>query len=237
LSQQADLILDRFSHLTAGAPDAAAHAALKGLLERIEKTLPPTRLTWHPSAIAVRPTQIPILGRTAAGILAPWDQFFAGHKDPDELGRLLEAVEGSAGRQRPGHLAAADPQNESQTAGDVTATLVQLSEPTADGIVEFVDLGSLGPQPAGTFALRVDGDSMMPRIQNGDLVVGRRNVPPEPGRTAIVQVRGQIGVTVKLWRPDGNDIHLVPVNEAYEPMRLQQDDVVWACRVLWVVRL
>lgn len=239
LSQQAGKVLDRFARLASGPGEtAAARAALRGLLERIERTLPPQPPAWTPSPVAAKPTQVPILGRTAAGILAPWERFFAGHQDPANLDRLLRQVEGRPGRQRSGSLAAADPQTESEaTPGDAAPVLIQLSEPTPDGVAEFVDLASLGPAAPGTFALRVDGDSMAPRIRDGDIVVGRRGAPPEPGRTAIVQIRGHIGVTVKLWRPEGDAVHLVPINEAYESARFRRGDVLWACRVLWVVRL
>jgi SOS-response transcriptional repressor LexA len=117
------------------------------------------------------------------------------------------------------------------------ALLTQLSAPTPEGIVEFLDLPGAGPLGLGTFALRVDGDSMAPRLLDGDLVVSRRDAAPQAGMMAIVKVRDRIGVTAKLWRPEGDRVHLVPINEAHEPAVYHRSEIAWACRVLWVVRL
>lgn len=189
------------------------------------------------SPVAPNPTRVPILGRTAAGILAPWLDFFAGHDDPANLDRLIHQVEGKPGRHRSADLTAADPQLDSHVDPDAPAMLVQLSEPAPDGIAEFIDLPGLGAAAPGTFALRVDGDSMAPRIRDGDVVVARRDAAPEPGRTALVKVRGHVGVTLKLWRPEADEVHLIPINEAYESARFPLADILWACCVLWVVRL
>jgi hypothetical protein len=125
---------------------------------------------------------------------------------------------------------------ESARPADATARLVQLSEPTADGIVEYLEMPGLEPLSPGAFAMRVDGNNMTPRIRNGDLVVCRHDVAPQPGLAAVVKVRGRIGCTVKLWRPEGDHVHLIAFNDSYSTCRLARMDIVWACRVLWVVR-
>jgi len=125
---------------------------------------------------------------------------------------------------------------ESARPADATARLVQLPEPTADGIVEYLEMPGLEPLSPGAFAMRVDGNSMTPRIRNGDLVVCRHDVAPQPGLAAVVKVRGRIGCTVKLWRPEGDHVHLIAFNDSYSTCRLARMDIVWACRVLWVVR-
>jgi transcriptional regulator with XRE-family HTH domain len=215
---------------------AAAAAALRAILTRMEQAFPPAKETWRPSDAPVSPTAVPIVGRTAAGILAQWEKCFAGQQDPEVLDRLIRQVEAKAARQRGGDLRAADPGGEPERQPDAAALLIQLSEPTPEGIVEYLDLPGLALGP-GAFALRVDGDSMAPRIRDGDIVACRCGVGPQPGQTAVVKVRGRIGVTVKLWRPEGEHVHLIPINEAYDPSRPLRTDVLWACRVLWVVRL
>ncbi|MBE3098483.1 MAG: helix-turn-helix domain-containing protein [Planctomycetes bacterium] len=227
------------SHLDPRAPalrGAAAAAALRAILARMEQAFPPAKETWRPSDAPVSPTAVPIVGRTAAGILAQWEKCFAGRQDPEVLERLIRQVEAKAARQRGGDLQAADPGSEPERRPDAAALLIQLSEPTPEGIVEYLDLPGVALGP-GAFALRVDGDSMAPRIRDGDIVVCRCGVGPQPGQTAVVKVRGRIGVTVKLWRPEGEHVHLIPINEAYDPSRPLRTDVLWACRVLWVVRL
>jgi SOS-response transcriptional repressor LexA len=238
LSHPAQDILDRFSPGGAASPEAAAaRAALRSLLARIDKTIPTEKPAWEPHACAPTPDSIPVVGRTAAGILASWEEWFGGHEDPGMLERLIRQVEGKAGRRREADLKAADPQADADQPRDRSAMLTQLSAPTPEGVVEFLDVPGLGPPEPGSFALRVDGDSMAPRILDGDLVVSRRSAAPAAGRTAIVKVRDRIGVTVKLWRPEGDRVHLIPINEAYQQALHLRADVAWACRVLWVVRL
>ena len=244
LSHHARGVLDRFSHdRPAGPQAAAAAAALRALLKQIDQSLPPSGEVWRPQAYAPSATSIPIVGRTAAGLIASWETCFTEQDDPQVLERLIRGLEARDARQRDGDLKAPDPQGESEQPRDTTALLTQLSSPTPDGIVEFLDLPGIGPVEPGLFALRVDGDSMAPRICDGDLVVSRRSATPEPGCTAIVRVRGSVGVTVKLWRPvadslgEGETVHLIPIHEAYDPTVLRRDDILWACRVLWLVRL
>jgi len=223
------------SALSPASPNAAA-AALRAILAQVEKSLP-IGSAWKSAEGGLAPSAIPVVGRTAAGVPAPWEKFFAGEEDPQAMERLIAQADSRAARQRGAEVLAADPAGEPDRPADATAVLIQLSEPTADGILEYLELPGLGPLGAGAFALRVDGDSMSPRIRDGDLVVCRRGVAPRPGQTAVVKVRGRIGVTVKLWRPEGDHIHLIPINESCPPSRLPRLDVVWACRVLWVVRL
>jgi SOS-response transcriptional repressor LexA len=248
LSHPAEEIIARFADALAAQPAApaepaqpeglnsAAVTALRAILAQVEKSLP-EESTWKPSEAGITPSAIPVVGRTAAGLLAPWEKFFADEENPHVLERLIAQTETRAARRRGAELLAADPTGDPDRPADVTAMLVQLSAPTADGIVEYLELPGLGPLGAGAFALRVDGNSMSPRIRDGDLVVCRRSIPPQPGQTAVVKVRGRIGVTVKLWRPEGGHVHLIPINEACDPSRLVRTDILWACRVLWVVRL
>jgi SOS-response transcriptional repressor LexA len=238
LSHQAGDILARFGRLMGETADsAAAEAALRALIAQVEQALPAAKKSpWKPAIVAKSQTQVPIVGRTAAGILAPWERFFAGHSDEESLERLIRKVEGRPGLSRSGEVRTADPQRESQPQPAAPVMLIQLSEPTSDGIVEFIDLAGFGAVAPGTFALRVDGSSMAPRILDGDIVVSRRDAVPEPGQTAIVKVRGHVGVTVKLWRPEGDTVHLIPINESCELARFPRTDILWACRVLWVVR-
>jgi SOS-response transcriptional repressor LexA len=247
LSHPALAALERFSagvraasdpaagHDAPTARDAAARDALADILARMEQALPPGG-AWKPETPAPSPTSIPVLGRTAAGLSARWEAFFEGDEDPDVLHALLERVEGRPAHRRTAALADADPQREASRPARARAVLTQLAEPTPDGLVEFLDLAGVAVEP-GTFALRVDGDSMAPRLADGDLVVTHRRAPPQPGCTAIVKIRGRVGVTVKLWRPEGDRVHLIPINETYPVMVEPRDAILWASRVLWVVRL
>jgi len=237
LTPQAREMLGRLSaDLSAASDPSAARAALRTILARMEEVFPPSKDAWRPATAPLKPTAIPIVGRTAAGLLASWEEYFAGEGGPDVMERLIGRVETRAARERGAALQAADAPGRADAPRDSTALLVQLSEPTPDGIVEFLDLPGAGPMEPGTFALRVDGDSMAPRILDGDIVVCRRGAEPRPGQTAVVKIRGRIGLTIKLWRPEGDRVHLIPINEAHDPNLVLRTDVLWACPVVWVVR-
>ena len=67
------------------------------------------------------------------------------------------------------------------------------------------------------FALRIKGDSMLPRIRRGDLVIVRKQDTVEEGECAIVLVNGNEGVCKRIhYRDDG--IALLSNNEEYPPL-------------------
>ena len=67
------------------------------------------------------------------------------------------------------------------------------------------------------FALRIHGDSMEPKISNGDIVIVRVQQTIESGETAIVRINGDEATCKRVKRtPEG--IMLISTNPAYEPM-------------------
>lgn len=67
------------------------------------------------------------------------------------------------------------------------------------------------------FALRIKGDSMQPRMVEGDVVIVRRQPDVETGDIAIVCVNGDEATCKKIKKtPEG--IMLISLNQAYEPM-------------------
>jgi hypothetical protein len=114
--------------------------------------------------------------------------------------------------------------------------LVTLEEPTAEGVVEFLDAAEIKARHHDAFAVRIDGQSMAPDILHGDLVVLSPSCPAVDGKPAVVQLARQIGVTCKLLRREGDSVHLVPINEQLAPQTFGADQVIWALRVLARVR-
>jgi len=237
LSHPAREVVERFARALGEAPSPPARAAMAALLRQIEAAAPAGVALWHRTAFSPGENAIPILGRTAAGLPAEWDAWFAGESQTDVLEALLARLETCPAHRRAASVAAPDPQVESAAPADPMAEIIQLPAPTAEGVTEFLRLPGLGPLDPGTFALRVDGNSMAPRIRDGDIVVARRDAPPREGHTAVARIRGHIGVTVKLWRTEGDRVHLVPINDACDPGVFPRDLILWACRVLWLVRL
>ena len=66
------------------------------------------------------------------------------------------------------------------------------------------------------FALKIKGDSMEPRIVQGDIVVVRQQNDVNSGETAVVMVGDE--ATCKKVIKHGNGIALVANNPQYEPM-------------------
>lgn len=73
-------------------------------------------------------------------------------------------------------------------------------------------------------ALKIHGDSMLPRMQDGDVVIVRIQPSVESGDTAIVFINGQDATCKKVkLMPDG--ILLMSSNPAYEPIYYTQAQV------------
>lgn len=78
--------------------------------------------------------------------------------------------------------------------------------------------------PENYFYLVVKGDSMEPRIQNGDLALVRRQATLEDGDLGVV-VYGEGEGTLKRFRRQGNAIVLQPFNPSYDAVVLTGDDL------------
>ena len=68
----------------------------------------------------------------------------------------------------------------------------------------------------GYFALKVQGESMHPRVLNGDVVVVAPNLEPYNGQVVVTRVNGEGEVTLKEFQRDGETILLVPENKAFQ---------------------
>ena len=115
--------------------------------------------------------------------------------------------------------------------GKQHATLRQPFEP--DGPVEYIASSHLKQAHPDAFALRIDGESMSPEIRHRDLVVLSPSQPAAKGQSAVVQLLDSIGVTCKLYQPDGDQVHLVAINEQFPVTHTPTDHVEWAFRVLY----
>jgi SOS-response transcriptional repressor LexA len=173
-------------------------------------------------------TWIPVLGRTAAGVPQFW-QRDQGRGVPT----LEQIVSRHAGRA-PQQIAVGRALGE-EAASDV-AQVVTLTQPDAADVAEFVVAGEVKERYPDAFALRVDGPSMDPDIRHGDLVVLSPSAKAVNGRAAVVQLRNQIGVTCKIYRCEGERVHLVALSDEVAPVSVESDQVIWALRVLARIR-
>lgn len=183
-----------------------------------------------------RPGWIPILGRTAAGMVYFWDQTLL--PEPEQaVTELDELVKKHIGKDI---IGSADGKVSIDLQAKVLidgvkrpeVNLIQVSGQETDTIVEFVECEEIFELFPDSFALRIDGDSMSPRINDSDIVILSPSVPAAQGQIGIARVRNQIGVTCKLIRSTEDSIHLIPINERYEPKIVAQNDLLWTLAVL-----
>jgi SOS-response transcriptional repressor LexA/DNA-binding XRE family transcriptional regulator len=190
---------------------------------------------------AKRPGWIPVLGRTAAGMLNFWDQT-ALPKPKEAITELDELVEKYIGKSiissSDGTLSVdlrAQPLVEG--VGRQEANLIQVRGEEGEEIFEFVECKAIYELFGDSFALHVDGDSMSPRINDGDIVIISPSVPARQGQICIARILNQIGVTCKLIRMSETAAHLIPINEKYETKVVAKKDLLWALAVLCHVSL
>ncbi len=172
---------------------------------------------------------VPILGRTAAGVPQFWQ---AGDGEGvvllEDLVGPVASPSHSVGRAEAVGLGGAEP---------VPVEMVQLDSPAPPGTSEFVVIDpAAAARWRALFGVRVDGESMTPDIRHGDIVLLSPDCPAVDGSPAVVQLAGQIGVTCKLYRRDGECLHLIPVDDRHAATRHPLAELTWALKVLARVR-
>lgn len=187
--------------------------------------------------------RIPVLGRTAAGVVHFWDQTLQNKPEQavTELEDLLrrhlgDRVTSSDGADVTIDLRTKDTLRE-VTSGKANLVQVKPDQEQSDGVTEFVECDRLRKTLPDCFGLRVDGESMSPRINDGDVVVLSPSIPAVQGQIAVVRLKNQIGVTCKLIRTEQDNVHLIPINERYPTKVVGQDQLLWALAVLCHLKL
>ena len=183
-----------------------------------------------------RPGWIPVLGRTAAGMIHFWEQTFLPGTE-QAVTELNELVKKHIGKEIIGSVdgkMSIDLQARTLVDGlkrhDVN--LIQIGGQELEQIVEFIQCEEVHKLFPDSFALRIDGDSMSPRINDGDIVILSPSVPAAQGQIGIARIANQIGVTCKLIRTTEKNVHLIPINERYEAKVVAKKDLLWALAVL-----
>ena len=76
--------------------------------------------------------------------------------------------------------------------------------------------------PAATFCVRANGDSMLDaNIQSGDVMVVDRALSPANNSIVLAVLDGEF--TVKRIKKNENELYLMPANEQYQPMKITDD--------------
>lgn len=96
-----------------------------------------------------------------------------------------------------------------------------------DAIEDILDEEEISHEMASKgdyFALRVKGDSMEPRIKEGDVVIVRKQTVVENGQVAVVLVNGN-DATVKKFVKHEDGISLIGFNPSFTPLFYTKNEV------------
>ena len=97
-----------------------------------------------------------------------------------------------------------------------------------EAVTEILDYEELHPNVAKTgefFALQIKGNSMSPRICDGDVVIVKRQNTVDSGDIAIILINGD-EATVKKVKLDENGIMLIAFNaDIYEPHFYSNEEI------------
>lgn len=103
---------------------------------------------------------------------------------------------------------------------------VQAGRPVTavEDIIGYENISSELARHGEYFALEIRGDSMEPRMREGDVVIVRRQNEVENGEIAIVLVGNEDATCKKFYRLSGG-VSLVSINPRYEPMFFSEEEL------------
>lgn len=97
-----------------------------------------------------------------------------------------------------------------------------------EAIEEIIDTEEITEELARTgnfFGLQIHGNSMEPRIYEGDVVIVRQQDDAVSGDVVIAMINGD-DATCKRLRKYRDGIELIPNNPSYEPMFFSNDEIM-----------
>jgi phage repressor protein C with HTH and peptisase S24 domain len=86
---------------------------------------------------------------------------------------------------------------------------------------------------AGTYALEVAGDSMLPLYRDGDIIIVSPSEQVRRGDRVVVRTRDGEVMTKVLFRQTARSIELHSLNPEHPPRTLSTRDVDWIARIVW----
>lgn len=94
-----------------------------------------------------------------------------------------------------------------------------------EDILDYEEIPQSWENQGEFFALRIKGDSMQPKMDDGDVVIVRQQSDANTGDTVIVLVNGDDATCKKLQKTE-NGIMLVSTNPNYLPMFFTNEEIV-----------
>lgn len=94
-----------------------------------------------------------------------------------------------------------------------------------EDILDYEEIDAHTASSGEYFALQIKGQSMEPKISDGDVVIIQKQDDCDSGDTAVVLVNGD-EATVKRIKKEPAGIMLIPSNPAYEPKFYSNDEIL-----------
>ena len=94
-----------------------------------------------------------------------------------------------------------------------------------EDILDYEEVPQSWENQGEFFALRIKGDSMQPKMDDGDVVIVRQQSDANSGDTVIALVNGDDATCKRLEKTD-NGIMLVSTNAKYPPMFFTNEEIV-----------
>lgn len=127
----------------------------------------------------------------------------------------------------PAYLLGIENKNKSKTAVKIPVLgLVRAGIPmdAVEYIIDYEEISEDMARQGEFFGLQIKGDSMEPKISEGDVVIVRQQPDIESGEIAIVLVNGDEATIKKVQKFNGG-INLIPSNPAYDVMTYTNEQI------------
>lgn len=94
-----------------------------------------------------------------------------------------------------------------------------------EDIIDYEEISEELARSGEFFGLQIKGDSMTPRIQEGDVVIVKKQSNADSGNIVIAKVNGDDACCKKLIKKE-NAIILQSFNPAYQPLYFDQQEII-----------
>ncbi len=102
--------------------------------------------------------------------------------------------------------------------------LIDIPIGAIEDIIDWEEIPEEMAKEGDYFALMIKGDSMTPQMQEGDVVIVRRQSDVDSGDIAIALVNG-FEATCKQVMKSSDGVTLISFNPSYKPMIYSNEDV------------
>lgn len=91
--------------------------------------------------------------------------------------------------------------------------------------MDYEEIDSALAATGDFFGLRVKGNSMEPRIREGDVVIVRKQDDADTGDTAVVMVNGDSATVKRIKKEPDGSLVLIPNNPAYDAQHFSPAEI------------